>query len=195
MPGSWLVSGSWWPGGVRGHSVRGWGELSRPSNYEHKPGRGGDTHCHVFLFAKEAHCYVIPEWRAFCNTTRCNFVFGEGNIKVPVGLHHAACCQDGLKTWEVHNLVILKRLSEWSSLPESRHSVGPSTLVGLKRIFQGPIHLLEQTLKKNTLTPHTVALCCNKETSLTLPSSFCFLLVAREATTLEYQGPLSKNHL
>lgn len=129
MPGSWLVSGSWWPRGVRGHSVRGWGELSRPSNYEHKPGRGGDTHCHIFLFAKKAHCYVIPEWRAFCNTRSCNFVFGEGNIKVPVGLHHAACCQDGLKTWEVHNLVILKRLSEWSSLPESRHSVGPSTLV------------------------------------------------------------------
>lgn len=89
--------------------MRGWGELSRPSNYERKPGRGGDTHCHIFLLAKEAHSDVIPEWRAFCNSTRYNFVFGEGNIKVPVGLHHAACCQDGLKTWEVHDVVIPKR--------------------------------------------------------------------------------------
>lgn len=74
--------------------------------------KGEDTHCHIFLLAKEAHSDVIPEWRAFYNSTRYNFVFGEGNIKVPVGLHHAACCQDGLKTCKVCNLVTTKRLSE-----------------------------------------------------------------------------------
>ena len=83
----------------------GWGKLSRPSNYE---GKRGDTHCHIFLLAKEAHSDVIPEWRAFYNSTRYNFVFGEGNIKVPMGLHHAACCQDGLVVGRVVSQCVSK---------------------------------------------------------------------------------------
>lgn len=32
VPGSWLVSGSWWPAGEMGHEMRGWARLGRPSN-------------------------------------------------------------------------------------------------------------------------------------------------------------------
>lgn len=78
------------------------GKCSRPSNSQHKPGKW-DTHCHVFLLAKETHSDVIPEGRTFWNSTSYNSVFGEGNLKVPMGLHHAACRQDGLKTWDVEN--------------------------------------------------------------------------------------------
>lgn len=68
----------------------GLGELSRPSNYENANQEEEETLTCIFLLAKEAHSDVIPEWRAFCNSTRYNFVFGEGNIKESMSLHHAA---------------------------------------------------------------------------------------------------------
>lgn len=57
----------------------------------------GDTHRHVLLLAEETHSDVVPERGAFWDSRGYDPVLGEGNIEVPVGLHHAACRQDGLK--------------------------------------------------------------------------------------------------
>lgn len=76
-----------------------------------------DTHCYVFLLAKETHSNVIPEWRAFWNGTSHNSVFGEGNVEVSMGLHHAAGCQEGLEAEDVE---------DWSELsPNGRGSKEP----------------------------------------------------------------------
>lgn len=54
------------------------------------------THCYIFLFPKETHSDVVPEWGALRHSTGSHSVLVHGYIKVTVGLHHAACSQDGL---------------------------------------------------------------------------------------------------
>lgn len=54
------------------------------------------THSYIFLFSKEAHADVVPERRALRHSTCCHSVLVHGHIKVTMGLHHAACSQDGL---------------------------------------------------------------------------------------------------
>lgn len=55
------------------------------------------THSYVFLFSKEAHADVVPERRALRHGACCHSILIHGHIKVTVGLHHAACSQDGLR--------------------------------------------------------------------------------------------------
>lgn len=54
------------------------------------------THSHIFLFPKEAHADVVPERGVLGHSTCCHSVLVHGHIKVTMGLHHAACSQDGL---------------------------------------------------------------------------------------------------
>ena len=53
------------------------------------------TYSHIFLFAKEAHGNIIPEWCRLRCLAGCHSVFGECHVVVPMRLHHAACSQDG----------------------------------------------------------------------------------------------------
>lgn len=55
-----------------------------------------DIYCHIFLLPKEAHANVVPEWGALRNAAGHHLVLGEGDIEIPVGLHHAASSQGGL---------------------------------------------------------------------------------------------------
>lgn len=54
------------------------------------------THCYIFLFSKEAHANVVPERGALRHSAGSHSVLVHGHIKVTMGLHHAACSQDGL---------------------------------------------------------------------------------------------------
>lgn len=54
------------------------------------------THSYVFLLSKEAHANVVPEGGALRHSASGHAVLVHGHIKVTVGLHHAACSQDGL---------------------------------------------------------------------------------------------------
>lgn len=58
--------------------------------------RKRDTYCNVFLLAKEAHPNIVPQRGAFRHGAGHHPVFGEGNIKISMGLHQAASCQGGL---------------------------------------------------------------------------------------------------
>lgn len=55
-----------------------------------------ETHSNIFLFPKETHADVVPERRALGHRAGRHAVLVHGHIKVAVGLHHAACSQDGL---------------------------------------------------------------------------------------------------
>lgn len=70
------------------------------------------THSHIFLFPKEAHANVVPEGRALGHGTGGHSILVHGHVKVAVGLHHAACSQDGLGI----KTLIRHRLQERGSL-------------------------------------------------------------------------------
>lgn len=59
--------------------------------------RGNHTHSDIFLLAEEAHPNVVPQGRAFRHAADHCPVFGEGNIIISMGLHHAASCQCSLQ--------------------------------------------------------------------------------------------------
>lgn len=59
--------------------------------------KGRVTHSYIFLFAKETHADVVPERRALRHHAGRHPVLVHGHIEVSVGLHHAACSQDGLE--------------------------------------------------------------------------------------------------
>lgn len=45
-----------------------------------------NTHGNIFLFPKEAHSDVVPEWRGLRDGLGGNPVLGQGHIKVLVAL-------------------------------------------------------------------------------------------------------------
>ena len=54
------------------------------------------THRNIFLLPKEAHPNIVPELRGLGGAHGRYTILGESHIEVPIPLHHAPCCQDGL---------------------------------------------------------------------------------------------------
>lgn len=70
-------------------------QFSRP-NWMKTSRKKNITHSYIFLFPKEAHANVVPQRGTLRHSTCCHPVLVHSHIKVTMGLHHAACSQDGL---------------------------------------------------------------------------------------------------
>lgn len=68
-----------------------------------------ETYSYIFLLAKETHADVIPERGALRDSKRCHSILIHGHIEIPVCLHHAAGCQDGLMEPNTHTEYFSKR--------------------------------------------------------------------------------------
>lgn len=62
-----------------------------------KEDRKPETYCYIFLLPEEAHADVVPQRGALGDSAGYQPVLGEGNVEVPVGLHHAASRQGRLR--------------------------------------------------------------------------------------------------
>lgn len=117
------------------------------------------TYCYVFFLAEEAHANVVPEGGALRDVVGCHAVLVHGHVKVPMGLHHTACRQDGLPgTHTIHQYQNeMHRCLE----NEQEEDIGQHTR-GLHTQVTGQIRLVSLVYRLTQQTPWEQMWWCMK---------------------------------